>query len=136
MNPQFYAPLMDRLLSEGAFEVFLTPIIMKKGRPGVKLSVICSAEQIERISSEILQHTTTLGVRIYRTVRETLEREIRTIDTPYGPVNIKIAKLPCGDVKYAPEFECLNSISRRYDIPLRELYRQIMDVAQKYLTKR
>jgi hypothetical protein len=136
MNPQFYSPLIDSLFSSGAYDVFLTPIIMKKGRPGIKISVLCGDKDIEKISKVIMQQTTTLGVRRYKTVRDVLEREFIPMDTPYGTVNLKVGRLPDGDVKYSPEYDHLASISREKGIPIKDLYDEILSIARNHLTKK
>lgn len=77
MNPQFYEYVMERLFKAGALDVFLENIIMKKGRPAVKLTVISEESDIDKLSSILFQETTTIGLRFYKAHRKTLDREIK-----------------------------------------------------------
>ena len=91
MNPQFYDHVIDRLYGEGALEVFITGIQMKKNRPGTKLTILTAPGNKDRLLEVIFMETTSIGVRIRRESREILEREIKTITTPYGQVKAKIS---------------------------------------------
>src|SRR5262249_14934075 len=84
MNPQLFGPLMDRLYAIGALEVFYSAVQMKKNRPGTLVTVIASPDRRDAIASVLFAETTTIGVRYQEMMRERLEREIRTIDTPVG----------------------------------------------------
>ncbi len=79
MSPQLYDLLMDKLFELGALDVFLTPIIMKKNRPAIKLTVILDQSDIQKACLCILKETTTMGLRIYETRRKKLSREMREI---------------------------------------------------------
>jgi uncharacterized protein (TIGR00299 family) protein len=96
MNPQIYEYLMERLFEKGALDVFLTQVIMKKGRPGIKLTVLCKKTEIENMIKIILTETTTIGLRFYDVQRSILQREIKIIDTKFGKVrprlNMKTAR--------------------------------------------
>jgi len=105
MNPQIFGVVMEQLLAEGALDVFYTPIQMKKNRPGTLLSVIATPSTRERLTSTIFRETTTIGVRYRDMTRECLERETKTIATPFGPIRFKVA-LRGGEVlNAAPEFD-------------------------------
>jgi len=105
MNPQIFGVVMEQLLAEGALDVFYTPIQMKKNRPGTLLSVIATPATRERLTSTIFRETTTIGVRYRDMMRECLERETKTIVTPFGPIRFKLA-LRGGEVlNAAPEFD-------------------------------
>ncbi len=82
---------MDRLFEAGAVEVFTTPVGMKKSRPGIMITMICSRNNKDRVLQALFRHTTTLGVREEVMNRYTLERRIETVDTPYGPVRRKVS---------------------------------------------
>ena len=92
MNPQIFGVLMDRLLAEGALDVFYTSIQMKKNRPGTLLTVIGRAEPRERLTATIFRETTTIGVRYREMTRECLDRESITVTTELGAVRIKVAR--------------------------------------------
>ena len=105
MNPQIFGILIDRLLSEGALDVFYTSIQMKKNRPGTLLSIIAPPDARERLTSTVFRETTTIGVRYREMERECLDRERVIVETPYGPVGVKIARRNGEVMNASPEFE-------------------------------
>ena len=121
MNPQVYEYVMEKLFKAGALDVFLTQIIMKKGRPGIKLSVLCNENDRDRLIEIILSETTSIGVRFYQAERKILKREIRPVKTKYGNVNIKISQLDNKKKKTSVEYEDCRKIAEKYDIPLLEV---------------
>lgn len=124
MNPEFHPFVLDKLLAEGALDVFYTPIIMKKGRPAVKLTVICRPQDVDALAGIILQETSSLGVRIAYQNRKKLCREIREVNTPYGPVKIKLARLGPGQpvLNLKPEYEDCRALASKLHIPIKEVY--------------
>ncbi len=125
MDPRLYEPVMERLLKEGALDVFITNIMMKKGRPAVKLSVICAEDKRQLLSEIILRETTTLGVRYYRAGRTVLERTTRKLDTKFGPVRVKEADIG-GAVKSNPEYEDLKRAAKKHGVPVSQVLREVM----------
>jgi hypothetical protein len=122
MNPEVYDYLFKKLFDNGALDVFLTNIQMKKNRPGVKLSVISAPEDVGRLLDIIFDETTTFGVRIYETRRAKLYVEKKTVRTKYGDVTVKIGKLD-GVVKtVSPEYEDCRKVAERNKISLKEVY--------------
>jgi len=105
MNPQLYGPLMDQLYAAGALEVFYSPVQMKKNRPGTLVTVIAAPDRREPIASALFAETTTIGVRYQEMMRERLEREITTIETPIGPIRFKVASRDGRVTNAAPEFD-------------------------------
>jgi pyridinium-3,5-bisthiocarboxylic acid mononucleotide nickel chelatase len=105
MSPQLFGMVMDRLLAEGALDVFYTPVQMKKNRPGTLLTVIAPLGARERLSATIFRETTTLGVRYRESDREVLDRETVTVQTPAGPIPIKVARRDGLVLNAAPEFD-------------------------------
>ena len=110
----------ETLFEAGALDVWTTPIGMKKGRPGVLLSVLCRPEQTHALTSCLFQHTTTLGVRESYVQRYTLRRETRTAETPWGPVRVKTAS-GCGVAREKPEYEDVARIARENGLSMREV---------------
>jgi len=104
MNPQIYGYLFDKLYDAGAAEVFITPVIMKKNRPGQLLTALCKKSVAPAVSNIIFAETTTAGVRLYESRRKILDRRETTVATPYGDVRVKILSLSHG-TKIVPEFE-------------------------------
>jgi uncharacterized protein (TIGR00299 family) protein len=105
MNPQIFGLLMDRLLTEGALDVFYTAIQMKKNRPGTLLSIIAPPSARERLTATVFRETTTIGVRYREMQRECLERENVDVETPLGRVRFKVARRGQEVLNASPEFE-------------------------------
>lgn len=129
MNPQFYEPVMEKLFTEGALDVFFTPVQMKKNRPATKLTVLSGTGNEKSLASLILKETTTLGVRMRKESRMILERESKEIETPWGKVRIKISGLN-GEVYHkSAEYEDLRRISAETG----ESMLAVSEKIQKYL---
>jgi len=108
MSPQLFGPVSDRLFAAGALDVFLTPIMMKKGRPGTLLTVLAAPDGREPVCDVLFRETTTLGVRVEYVERETLNREWVEVVVDGGPVRIKVASRRGEVLNAAPEFDdCL-----------------------------
>ncbi|MBC2400170.1 nickel pincer cofactor biosynthesis protein LarC [Clostridium tetanomorphum] len=125
MNPEIYSYIVDKLFKIGASDVYLTPIIMKKGRPGVVLSVLYEKKLEDIIKHIIFKETTTIGLRKYRVKKECLQREVIDIETSYGKVKVKNSYLNGKLVKIKPEYEDLKKIAEEKNIPLIEIYNNI-----------
>ena len=120
MNPQIYAHVMERLFAAGALDVTLTPQQMKKNRPAVLFSVLCRPELDETIMRIIFEETTTLGVRRQTVERICLPRSFETVETPYGPIHIKVARWN-GIEHRMPEFEECRKVAETHKVPLAEV---------------
>ncbi len=121
MNPEVYGYLFDRLLEQGASDVYATPVLMKKGRPGNVLSVLAPAGRLDELAAIVLQETTTIGLRYYGVERRVLERQIRAVATPYGEVNVKFSYLD-GRRRAAPEYEDCARLAQKHQVPLLAVY--------------
>jgi uncharacterized protein (TIGR00299 family) protein len=121
MNPQVYEYVMDRLFKKGALDVFLTQIIMKKGRPGITLTALCHDNKKDALIDIILSETTSIGVRFYRAERKVLSREVKPMKTGYGTVNVKISRLKNDTSRTSVEYEDCKKIAKKFDIPLLEV---------------
>ena len=121
MNPQIFGVLMDRLLADGALDVFYTPIQMKKNRPGTLLTVISTPDARERLTSVVFRESTTIGVRYREVSREVLEREVITVDTALGQIRFKVARRDGKVLNAAPEFDDCVRIARERDLPLKDV---------------
>jgi uncharacterized protein (TIGR00299 family) protein len=125
MNPELYEYIIELLFKEGALDVYLTPIIMKKGRPGVKLSVIYNEEQEEIIKKIILTETTTLGFRKYKTQRSMLKREFNKIQTKYGEFTVKCSYYDGKPIKWKAEYEECKRAALEKGMNISEIYKEI-----------
>jgi uncharacterized protein (TIGR00299 family) protein len=122
LNPEFYGHLMERLFSAGALDVYLTPAQMKKNRPGVLLSVACPPAQAEALAALVFAETTTIGLRRQEVQRWALARERVEVETPYGTVGIKVAKLGGKVMTVSPEYEDCRRLALGSGVPLKEVY--------------
>jgi uncharacterized protein (TIGR00299 family) protein len=121
MNPQIFGVLMDRLLTQGALDVFYTPIQMKKNRPGTLLSVIATPDQREVLTGTIFRETTTIGVRYREMTRECLDRRTVTVTTSVGDVRIKVAERNGEVLNAAPEFEDCVRLADEHNLPAKTI---------------
>lgn len=117
----------EALLAAGALDVYQLPVQMKKGRPGVLLTVICTPDNCPNCESILFRETGTLGVRKRTTQRVKLAREAVTVDTPWGPLQGKRATLPDGSTWISPEYEDAARIAREAAVPLREVYSAVLN---------
>ncbi|MFC1694154.1 nickel pincer cofactor biosynthesis protein LarC [Candidatus Latescibacterota bacterium] len=124
MNPEVYGYLSDRLFEAGAKDVFMSPVYMKKGRPGTILSILTDDSLITTILDMLFSETTTTGIRITRVSRKKLKRESRRIKTEFGPVSVKVASIN-GNERFIPEFEECARIARERGLPLITVYERI-----------
>jgi uncharacterized protein (TIGR00299 family) protein len=118
MNPQIYEYVVKRLFKAGALDVFLVNIIMKKGRPGIKLSVLCKWDDKDALMDIIFRETTSIGVRFYECQRKVLDREINIKKTRFGNVRIKKSRLENTVQKSSPEYDDCRKIAKKFNIPL------------------
>ena len=121
MNPQIFGSVMDRLLAEGALDVFYTPIQMKKNRPGTLLTVLAPPDARDRLTSLIFRETTTIGVRYREMARECLDRETVTVTTRLGDVRFKVARRDGRILNASPEYDDCARIAREHDVPLKDV---------------
>jgi len=117
--------VMEKLLDEGAKDVFYTPIFMKKNRPAYKLSVICSESHKAGLESVIFRNTTSIGIRKVLMERAILERESITINTAFGPARVKVTTFE-GEKSYSPEYEDIRNFCKNKDLPYGEVYESVM----------
>ena len=122
MNPQIFGVVMEKLLAQGALDVFYTPIQMKKNRPGTLLSVIATPATREQLTSTIFHETTTIGVRYRDMMRECLDRETRIVTTPFGPVRFKVARRGGEVLNASPEFEDCVNLANQHGRPIKEIH--------------
>jgi uncharacterized protein (DUF111 family) len=122
MNPEFIPELFSILLDAGALDVFSTPILMKKGRPGFALTTLCQPSLVDSLSNLLFEHSSTLGVRQQNQKRSVLERIHQSIQTPWGECRIKLGLRGGKIVNRAPEFEDCKILSQQANIPLKTVY--------------
>jgi len=121
MNPQIYEYVVERLMQQGAQDVYLTPIIMKKGRPAILLSALVDKSKASTVLDTIFRETTSIGVRIHEVGRKKLTRETKEIDTVYGKIRIKISNRVDEILTATPEYEDCKKIAEDKKIPLKKI---------------
>jgi uncharacterized protein (TIGR00299 family) protein len=120
MSPQLYEAALERLFAAGALDVWLTPVIMKKGRPGVVLGALAPPDRADALARTLFEETTTIGVRWARYQRHRLEREMVTLDTSLGPLAFKVSRLEGRAITVTPEFDEVRRLARALGMPARE----------------
>lgn len=126
MNPEFFEYISERLFKAGASDVYFSNIIMKKGRPGIVLKVICETEVTESVKQIIFTESTSLGIRTFPFRKDTLSRSFETISTIYGDITIKRSFYKGKEVSYKPEYEDCKRIAAEKKIPVKEVYNNII----------
>ncbi len=129
MNPQLYGHLTESLFQSGAREVFLTPVQMKKGRPGVLVTAICDSARAHAVLERLFAESTTIGVRVRHEGRVELMRSVAEVETPVGTIRVKTAILPNGEERRVPEYDDVKRIAQEAGRPLVE----VMDEIRSFL---
>jgi uncharacterized protein (TIGR00299 family) protein len=119
MNPQFFGPLMDRLLAAGALDVFYTAVQMKKNRPGTLVTVLAPPAERHRLSDLLFRDSTTIGVRYEEMSRTCLERVVEEVQTPYGPVHFKVARQDGTELNASPEFDDCERLALAHGVSIK-----------------
>lgn len=122
MNPQLFEYLLERLLEAGALDVAMIPVQMKKSRPGTILHVLASPGSVDDLLTIIFSESTTIGARTYTVTKRMLQRETQTVETAWGPVRVKVARLGGRVTNIAPEYEDCRALARQHGIPVKDVY--------------
>ncbi len=122
MVPEMFEVVMERLFAEGAVDVFLTPVQMKKYRPATLLTVLAVPEKREALAAVLFAETSTFGLRYSTLERMTLTRRWETVATPYGPIRMKIGSWEGSDKTASPEYADVKAASAAHAVPAREVY--------------
>ena len=130
MNPQFYGYIMEKLFAAGARDVFLTPIQMKKNRPGTLLGVIALRRDEAALAELILRETSTLGLRVQPIDRYAAQREFRQIQTPYGSLTIKEKILDGKVIQSVPEYDECVRMAKENSVSLADIYKSAQQALQ------
>ncbi len=124
---------IDALMGAGALDAWVTPIVMKKGRPALTLSALAGVEHADAVAHAMLRETTTLGVRRTLVTRAERPRRLVTVETPYGPIPVKLAEGPFGPPQAKPEFDACAAAARAHSVPVREVVRAATAAAASHL---
>lgn len=129
MSPQLYEHVLDRLLAAGARDALLTPVIMKKSRPGTLLRVLAEPADRDRLAAIVFAETSTIGLRYTTWQRLVLPRREERVQTPYGSVRVKVAQAPDGTINVAPEYEDCRALAIARAVPLKVVHQAAMAAA-------
>ena len=133
MNPEAYEPLMDALFTAGAGDVYLTPIIMKKGRPAHCITALSHKDKVAAISDTLLNLSTTIGLRIAPFAKRVLSRELKQINTRYGSIQVKEVIQPNGQKRWKAEYSDVAHIAKAQKLNFQKVNSEIMlDIAASY----
>ncbi len=125
MNPQLYGHLSEALFESGAAEVFLTPVQMKKGRPGVLVTALCDPRRSPAVAARLFAESSTIGVRVRREGRIELKRSVADVETPLGRLRVKTVVLPSGEERRVPEYDDLKRVAQASGRPLIEVMEEV-----------
>jgi len=126
MNPERYTHVMDLLLAAGAADVFISPVVMKKSRPGNVLSVLCEQDRVEKMKEILFTETTSIGLRQQGLKKHILRRELRMVNTKYGEVEVKRAYWNGRVVNEKPEFEQCRELAVKHGLSLEEVTKEVL----------
>ncbi len=125
MNPQLFPYLIEKVMDAGAVDAYVTPIVMKKGRPGHLFTIVCNETDEQKILNIIFSESTTIGVRKTKAARTKLKRKSYKVDTSYGKVQVKEIILPDGKNRIFPEYEECKRIAKETKKPLKEIQQKL-----------
>jgi uncharacterized protein (TIGR00299 family) protein len=136
LSPQILGFVMDRAFELGALDCWFTPIQMKKNRPAIMISILCSEDKKENLEELLYTETSTLGVRIRKVERNCLRRKSQKIKTEFGEIDIKIAFYQGKIVNLKPEFEQIKQISLSYGMTFQEVERKVFSAGEKFIARK
>jgi uncharacterized protein (TIGR00299 family) protein len=121
LDPRVLPVVIDRLLESGALDAYVTPLVMKKGRPGHLITAVAPAQAVENLVDVMLRESSSLGCRTYPVTKYHLERRMETVATPWGPVPVKVALVGDTVLRRVPEFEACAELARASGVPVRDV---------------
>ncbi|SKC84182.1 nickel pincer cofactor biosynthesis protein LarC2 [Maledivibacter halophilus] len=127
MNPELYDYIEEKLFEAGALDVYKTSIIMKKGRPAIKLSILTKVHNTSSIEEVVFKETTSIGIRKYKVNKTMLSRDFSKFRTKYGDVTVKTSYYGEKIIKSKPEYEDCKRIAKENNISINEVYNEIND---------
>ena len=136
MNPQIYGYFLEKALGAGALDVYTTPVQMKKNRPGTLLTVLCKPQDTDGLMSLIFAETTTFGARTYRAQRRALPRELVTVRTNFGEVNVKVSRVNGRILHVTPEYEDCRRLAEEKNVPLQRVIAEALRSHEGVETKK
>ena len=133
MTGELAASAGAKLLREGALDVWFESIFMKKGRPAHKLAILCRKDDAERFAGILFRETSTIGLRYYAVGRMEMTRSLHQVETPFGPIQVKVARGPGGSANAAPEFDDCARAAAKYNVSVKRVMAVAAGLAQGLL---
>jgi uncharacterized protein (TIGR00299 family) protein len=133
MNPQFYAPLLDQLFAAGALDAWLTPIVMKKGRPALTVNVLAAPADAATLAVLLVEQTTTLGVRLAPVARLKAGRSFATVTTPWGPARVKLKHWRGQVVAAMPEYDDCAALAQAAGVPMATVHAAVARLGERFV---
>jgi uncharacterized protein (DUF111 family) len=133
MNPQWYEHVSARLFEAGALDVFVTAIQMKRGRPATQLSVLVTDDLMPEMLDVLFTETTTIGVRAHPVQRWKLTREIISVETDYGPINVKVSRRDESVLNVTPEYRDCQRIAAERGVPIKQVHQAALEAVHARL---
>lgn len=122
MNPEFYPAVIEKLLKNGALDAGVIPMVMKKGRPGAIIHLLCEERDRRKMIDLMMRETTTFGVRFFPVEREIAERGYKKVRVKGGVVRVKIARYKGETVTISPEYSDCRKLAKKLNVPIKEIY--------------
>ncbi|MBU1671264.1 MAG: nickel pincer cofactor biosynthesis protein LarC [bacterium] len=135
MNPEFYDYVMERLFDAGAQDVWLTPIQMKKTRPGTTINVLCGPKDAAGVKRILIEETSTFGLRTAHVMKKAIDREMVEVETPWGMVRVKVGRESNHVTSVSPEFSDCARLAGEAGVPIKEVFRRAQILAQESLER-
>jgi uncharacterized protein (TIGR00299 family) protein len=129
MNPEWFEYLMERLFGAGALDVVMSPIYMKKNRPGIEITVLTTPGHEDSLSQTLFEESTTSGIRLSRCLRYILPRRNGMVPTNWGNIRAKLITRPDGRSTISPEYEACKEIASRFNVPLSTVYQAVSQMS-------
>ena len=136
MNPQFFSLVLERVFDAGALDAWLTPVTMKKGRPGTVISVIAPLDRRTAIESALIENSSTLGIRATAIERVKTARRMETVVSRWGEIPVKIRIWNGRAIDAMPEYEDCAAIARQHDVPVRDVWNDAYRLAESWIGQR
>lgn len=131
MPATLYEHIFEKLFESGALDVYTTPILMKRGRPAHKLSILAGPNKVEALLNAVFTETTSTGVRFYEVTKRNIPRRNIEVETPWGKVQVKISSIGRDIVNISPEYEACRNIANRHAIPVKKVIEEITHAAKE-----
>ena len=131
MSSEIYSYIYDKILEEGALDIYTESIYMKKNRPAIKVCILCEKIYLENLIDILIKETSTFGIRYNKFNRVKLKREFKQLKTPYGNVTVKLGYYKGNLIKVTPEYEDCKTMAKNNELSLNQLLYKINYIINK-----